>query len=147
MSIKIKKCPATETKEELLISHALHISDVQKGCAFIANKIIEAGINHDHTKNFYIDDFIEENIAAKSGDEFRASKWYQTHITKERHHLNAKCPDDVNLIDVIESLIDCVMASSARGGEGKFYISDEILQKAYQNTVEMLQKEIILEND
>ena len=50
MSIKIKKCPATNSKEDYLIAIAMHISDVQKGCAFIANKIIEAGINHDNTR-------------------------------------------------------------------------------------------------
>ena len=50
MSIKIKKCPATDSREELLIAIAMHISDVQKGCAFIANKIIEAGLNHDNTR-------------------------------------------------------------------------------------------------
>jgi len=150
MSIKIKKCPTSNekvpTKEDFLISASMHISDVQKGCAFIANKIIEAGINHDYTKITLIDDMME-TVTTKSADEFYASKWYQEHITKERHHLH-KCPDDVTLIDVIECLIDCVMAAMARKGdytEGPMDI--EILQKAYLNTAKMLKSKIILEDE
>ena len=148
MSIKIKKCPAAESKEDYLIIQAMHVSDVQKGCAFIANKIIEAGINHDYSKISLLDNYLENSIAAKTGDEIRESKWYQTHITEERHHLNAKCPNDVNLIDVIEMLVDCVAAAIARKGympePEAFTISGEILQKAYRNTVEILGNEIIL---
>ena len=150
MSIKIKKCPTVESKEDYLVVQAMHVSDVQKGCAFIANKIIEAGINHDYSKIPLLDDYIKNNIAAKSGDEIKASEWYQTHIIKERHHLNAKCPDDVNLIDVVEMLVDCVTAAIARKGympePEAFNIDGKILQQAYKNTVELLGKEIILEN-
>jgi len=88
-----------------------------------------------------------ETVTAKSENEFYASKWYHEHITQERHHLH-NCPEDVTLIDVIESLIDCVMAATARKGyyrEGPMDI--EILQKAYLNTAKMLQKEIIIEDD
>jgi hypothetical protein len=98
-----------------------------------------------------LDNYLENNIAAKTGNEIKESEWYQTHINEERHHLNAKCPDDVNLIDVIEMLVDCVTAAIARKGympePEAFTVSGEILQKAYKNTVEMLGKEIILEND
>jgi len=155
MSIKIKKCPAAyieePTKEDLLVSIAMHINDVQKGCAFIANKIIEAGINHDHTKIPTIGEYMEE-YATKRGAEFRAGKWYQAHITNERHHSNDRCPDDVNLIDVIELLIDCTMAAMARRGnvrstETSDFISIGILEKAFKNTVEMLESEIIVENE
>ena len=145
MSIKIKKCPMGENKEDYLIAIANHINDVQKGCVFLANKIIEAGINHDYTKIPTIDEFMEER---KSGIELNVGKWYQAHINDERHHLNVKCPDDVTLIDVIEKLVDCTMAAIARKGYmTEDIISDEILQKAYKNTVELLKKEVILEND
>lgn len=36
-------------KSELLKSSVMHIGDVQKGMAFMARKILEAGENHDHT--------------------------------------------------------------------------------------------------
>ena len=152
MSIKIKKCPVAESKEDFLTVQAMHASDVQKGCAFIANKIIEAGINHDYSKIPLLDNYLENNIAAKTGDEFKNCKWYQAHINAERHHLNARCPDDVNLIDVIELLVDCVMASIARRGnlyatETADFISMDILEKAFKNTVEMLKNEIVLEKE
>ena len=156
MSIKIKqfqpspdKTALSEwAKEELLISLAMHKSDVQKGCAFIANKIIEAGINHDYTKISLFDDFMEDNVNL---DDFKSGKWYQAHLNQERHHLNKKCPDDVNLIDIIEMLVDCTATIIARKGVMRVgltagdFISDEILSKAFINTVEMLKNEIILE--
>ena len=150
MSIKIKRCPVADktanneaaTKEDYLIAIAMHINDVQKGCAFLANKIIEAGINHDYTKIPTIDDFMEESQSGKG------TKWYQAHINNERHHLSVKCPDDVTLIDVIEKLVDCTMAATARKGYmTEDIISDEILQKAYKNTIEMLKREVVIEND
>ena len=151
MSIKIKKCLTADKtvhdesyKKDLLIAIAGHINDVQKGCAFIANKLIEAGINHDYTKIPTVDEYIEE---CKSGVEINKGEWYQTHINKERHHLN-NCSDDVTLIDVIECLVDCVMAGMARNGhyrEGPMDIA--ILQKAYLNTAKMLKSEIIIEDD
>jgi len=149
MSIKIKKCPTSNTKEftkdEYLTSVAMHVSDVQKGCAFIANKIIEAGINHDYTKISLADDFMDD--AKLSGDEFRAGKWFQAHITKERHHFD-KWPDNLNLIDVIECLVDVTMAATARSGDIKeLQMDSEILQEAFKNTFEMLKKEIVIEED
>ena len=145
MSIKIKKCPSADSKEELLTAITMHINDVQKGCAFIANKIIEAGINHDHTKIPTIDEYIEE---VNSGIDLRNGKWYPEHIKNERHHWHSldNCPDDYNLIDVIETLVDCVMAAKARIGQTtKVSINPELLAKAFKNTVEMLDNEIILE--
>ena len=153
MSIKIKKFQTNKTKlkewtkEDFLMSLAMHVSDVQKGCVFIANKIIEAGINHDYTKISLIDDFMEDN-AKLAGVEFKAGKWARAHYSTERHHLNDKCPDDVTLIDIIEMLVDCTMASMSRIGQPTgVIVSDEILQKAFKNTIEMLNKEIIFEND
>jgi len=157
MSIQIKKCPTADKmvndetyKEDLLIAIALHSNDVQKGCAFIANKIIEAGINHDYTKIPTVDEYIEER---KSGIGIKEGKWYQAHINNERHHFHQldKCPDDYNLIDVIEAIVDCTMAAKARNGQmikmNTDFISPELLVKAFKNTVEMLENEIIVENE
>ena len=150
MSMKINKCPLTDSKEELLIAIAMHISDVQKGCAFIANKIIEAGINHDNTKMTAadIDIFIEEG---NTGINLKDSPWLKSHRNNNRHHFHQieNCPDDYNLIDVIESLVDCVMAVKARKGQtvkmDTDFISSELLAKAFKNTIEMLETEIIVE--
>jgi len=159
MSIIIKKPPAIDEeatdemfKEFAFSANYMHIKDVQKGCAFIANKIIEAGINHDDTKMTVadIDILIEERNAGVS---FKDSKWHKSHISNNRHHYHQleNCPDDFNLIDVIESLVDCTMAIKARRGQAfkmpPDFISPELLAKAFKNTLEMLENEIIVENN
>ena len=40
------------------------------------------------------------------GTDFINDEWYQLHIKAERHHLLSNCPDDVNLIDVLEMIVD-----------------------------------------
>jgi len=51
-------------------------------------------------------------------NDFKTQDWYELHKNKERHHLSVESgiPSDVNLIDVIEFLIDGVMAGMARSG-------------------------------
>ncbi len=59
----------------------------------------------------------------------------------ERHHLDDRVPDDVNLLDVIEMVVDCVVAGMARTGEVyPIELSNDILQKALNNTKELLIK-------
>ena len=48
---------AEVTKDMLLEDTQSHIQDVQNGCSFIANLILKAGENHDHTKIEYLDEF------------------------------------------------------------------------------------------
>lgn len=148
--IKIKKSQNADSrtmvgepnKEDLLKNSVQHIGDVQKGMCFMANKILEAGTNHDHTKISGIDDFFDSYSKRLTGDAFKAEKWYQSHLT-ERHHLLDYCPDDVNLIDVIERIVDITMAGMARSGNiFDTDIPDEILQKAFKNTLEMLKSNI-----
>lgn len=132
-------------KEELLKNSIQHIGDVQKGMAFMATKIIEAGAIHDHTKISGIDDFFDSYSRGLTNDEFKAEKWYKSHLT-ERHHLNDYCPEDVTLIDVLERAVDITMAGMARSGNiYDVEISNEILQKAYKNTVKLLQDNITVE--
>ena len=129
----------TVSKEELLSNSVQHIGDVQKACAFFAQKIIEAGSIHDHTKISGINDFYDSFSKGLKGDAFKAEKWAQSHYTIERHHLNDHCPDDVTLIDVLERVADITMAGMARSGSIYDATLDaEILQRAYKNTVNML---------
>ena len=148
MSIKIKSMSAyitktdikEATKDEILKASAIHIQDVQKGCVFLANKIIEAGINHDYTKISLNDKFFDENNQYIG---------VHAHTAAERHHhIKNQCPDDVTLIDILEFMVDVIMAATARKGRvSDEPLSDEILQKAYKNTFELLKKEITIEND
>ena len=61
------------------------------------------------------------------------------HVTAERHHLLAHCPDDVNLVDVLEMIADCTLAGLTRSGTVRpVEINDEILKKAVDNTVQLI---------
>lgn len=126
---------ATTTKADLQEATESHIGDVTKGLNFIAKMIEARGPMHDHTKMEAMDKFAD----ALNSKHVKESPWYQKHITEERHHLKSHVPDDVNLIDVIEHVVDCTMAGLTRSGE--VYdtdISPEVLQLAVQNTVELL---------
>ncbi len=135
----------TVTKEILLKSSVQHIGDVQKALAYFAGKLIEAGVKHDHTKISGIDDFHADFSKGLKGDDFKAAKWFQSHLT-ERHHLNDRCPDDVTLIDVLERVADITMAGMGRSGS--VYddtLCAEILQKAYTNTVRLLAAQVVVD--
>ena len=52
--------------------------------------------------------------------------------------LNRFVPDDVDLIEVIEMIADCVCAGRARNKDGTIYpitISENVLMQAFTNTV------------
>ena len=151
--ITIKSSPTADSrtatgdpsKEDLLKSSVQHIGDVQKALAWFAGRLVETGVNHDHTKISGIDDFYDSFSRKLTGDEFKAEKWYQSHL-EERHHLNDRCPDDVTLIDVLERIADIVTAGLARSGSIYSDVLDsEILQKAYKNTIELLCSQIKVE--
>lgn len=151
--IEIKKSPTADTrsaktlvdKNTLLESSKQHISDVQKAMKWMQIKIEEQGIKHDWTKIDYIDEF-HSNFTSVQKDKsinFCNLEWFKRHITSERHHLTDRCPDDVNLFDVLERIADIVMAGMAR--TGNIYednLSEEILKKAYKNTIELLKKQV-----
>lgn len=132
------------TKEMLKNDTLSHMEDVKNGCKFIADKLIDAGNNHDYTKIKYLDDFYNDFISRKKGGEFKKLGWFQKHL-QERHHLNDKVPNDVNLIDVMEMVIDCCVAGMARSGEVyDIEIDDQILRDAVQNTKNLIIKNIEL---
>ncbi len=130
-------------------SNIMHHEDVKSMMANIAKDIRERGIWHDITKleepNKSL--FYRELCATIEGKmDFEAeSEWYKRHCELERHHLNKKCPDDVNLIDVLEMICDCVCAGLARTGNFRpVEIPSEILQKAVENTAKMCVKAVEL---
>ena len=128
-------------KEQLRSATESHIGHVKDGLKFFADMLNESGANHDHTK---LDRFDEFHKALTSG-KIKNSDWYETHINKERHHLISKVHDDVNLVDVFEHLVDCVMAALSRGGElYDIDLPNEVLQKAHKNTVNLLKKNVTI---
>lgn len=130
-------------KANLWLSMARHMDNVNDGMEFFANKLIDAGMTHDYTKMTMFDEY---HKAVQSGKKNK-SEWYQKHKELERHHIVEQDYNDVTLIDVLEYISDCVMAGSVRSNDPQsinIKISDAILQKAFQNTLEMLKKEVIV---
>ena len=144
--IKIKKSENADTrsakgnvtKEDLLNNSLSHIQDVKNVGYFFSELLKEQVKKHDYTKIQDIDMFYKDFTSGLQGSEFKSLPWYQKHLT-ERHHLNDRCPKDVNLIDVLEMVIDCSVAGLARSGNiFPINISNEILQKAIENTKQMI---------
>jgi hypothetical protein len=141
------RCP---TFTEFNRANEDHASEVKEMMRNIGEEIREAGRNHDYTKLWEPNRslFYRELCAKIEGkiDSFEDGEWYPMHCRTERHHINNHCPDDVNLIDVLEMICDCVCAGMARSGNVyPVNISSEILQKAVKNTVEMCIKSVEIE--
>jgi len=136
---------------DFIDANNLHIQDVRNMMLELSKEIKLAGEKHDWTKvrdpyksNFYRDlcNTIEGRIKFEDG------QWNKYHYALERHHLLERCPDDVNLIDVLEMICDCVCAGMARSGEVRdLEISEDILLKAVKNTVEMCKEAVVLEGE
>ena len=147
--IKLTKSPtadtrtcdfANTTKETLLASSHQHILDVARALAFLQSILTERAGIHDYDKLAAIDWFHADFITG-----FKQTGWWDNHRKIHRHHLSQPdgIPSDVNLIDVLEWIADCVMAGMARSGSVyELKLDDEVLQRALKNTVELLKKEV-----
>jgi len=128
------------TEETLLKSSKQHIGDIQKGLEFFCNKLREAAEEHDFDKVSEIKWFHED---FKTG--FKQTGWWDNHRKVNRHHIDKPdgIPEDVNLIDVLEHITDCVMAGMARSGSVyALKLPSDLLQKAFENTVALLKNNI-----
>lgn len=139
------------TFSEFSDANTLHAEDVKSMMIAIADMVKEAGRNHDWTKKYepYKSNFYRDLCNTIEGRiKFEDGQWNKDHYALERHHLLRRCPDDVNLIDVIEMICDCVCAGMARSGEVReLEISEDILLKAVRNTVEMCKEAVVLEGE
>ena len=153
--IKIKKNPNSDTRtasksvsfEDVQEANNMHISDVNHIMEGLSNYIKNRGLIHDYTKKsqekLYYDNFLS---TINTGTDFTKSEWYQMHIKMERHHLLVNCPDDVNLIDVLEMIVDCTCAGLTRSGKVRpMEIDNDILRKAIDNTVELIKSVVEVE--
>ena len=156
MPIYIKKNPNGDTRtapknvtyEQFQKSNDMHRDDVRNVMEYLAFLIDRAGEVHNFTKKTAEPQFYKDFLSTMNdGTNFIEDKWYKMHIEKERHHLLSYCPDDVDLLDVLEMIADCVCAGMARSGEVRdLEISTDILEKAVQNTVKLIAAEIIVED-
>ena len=144
-----RTAPKNVTYEQFQEANKQHIRHVNAVMWDISNLFTSAGERHDVTKELqerkFYNDFkysIDNNI------DFTKSEWYKMHVAAERHHLLNNCPEDVNFVDVIEMIADCVCAGLARSGEVRdFEINDEILKHAFKNTCELIKSMVILCDD
>ncbi len=152
--IRIRKSPnadtrtcdvTTVTKEQLLDSSVQHIRDVRHAIAFFIDKMQIAGLDHDEDKITELNAFY-----ADFQTKFAQTAWWDRHRRLSRHHLNALdgIPDDVNLIDVLEFIADCVMAGMARSGSVyPLELQPGLLERAFENTVALLKAQIVVLDD
>jgi len=131
------------SKETLLASSRQHIADVRLGLAFFAGKLDASAIVHDWDKIEGIDHFHADFVTG-----FAQAGWWDNHRKVNRHHLLQVdgVPSDVNLIDVLDMIVDCVMAGMARTGSVyPLTIAPEVLQQAFENTVALLKANVQVE--
>lgn len=147
--ISIKPSPTADTrtcdfanvsKETLLESSHQHIADVREGLRYFESVLRKAAENHDFDKITDIDSFHRDFVTG-----FKRTQWWDAHRRLNRHHLNNEdgVRENVNLIDVLDFIVDCVMAGMARSGSvTPLKLSPELLEKAFQNTVELLKRNV-----
>ena len=151
--IKIKKSKTADTrscafiqvdKSQLYESSTQHIGDVKLGIELFIQMLQDAATNHDQDKLSGINHFHSDFITG-----FKETGWWDNHRKITRHHLLQEdgIPGDVNLIDVLEMIADCVMAGMGRSGSVySLDIAPEVLMKALSNTVKLLKNQIVVEN-
>jgi len=149
--IKIRKSKTADTrtcdfknvsKETLFESSVQHVEDVIKGMEFFIEKMEYAMGTHDNDKFDDIDGFYRDFVNG-----FETTEWWDNHRKITRHHLLVPdgIPEDVDLIDVMEMIVDCVMAGMGRAG----YVYDleiepDVLMKAFNNTIKKLKEEVVV---
>ena len=150
--IKIRKSQTADTrtcdyskvtKEQLRESSEQHREDVWKGLDFFVEKLGEAAKRHDFDKLTDIDGFHADFLTG-----FKETKWWDNHRKISRHHLQEEdgIPVDVNLIDVLDMIVDCVMVGTGRSGSVyPLEIDAKVLKRAFENTVEMLKEQVVVE--
>lgn len=133
---------ASVTKATLLASSEQHIRDVGQALVFFVQTLMDAAHNHDTDKLTDIDGFHADFVTG-----FAQTGWWDRHRKLNRHHLEMAdgIPSDVNLIDVLDFIADCVMAGMARSGDVyALNLPHDLLGRAFQNTVAMLREQVVV---
>ncbi len=151
--IRVRPSPTADTrtcdyanveKQTLYESSQQHINDVQEALGFFADCLREASDRHDFDKLTDIDGFHADFVTG-----FAQTGWWDRHRQLNRHHLNVAdgVRDDVNLIDVLDFIADCVMAGMARSGiVYPLELPHTLLEKAFQNTVTLLKSQVVVDD-
>ena len=141
-----RTCDASKvTKDQLMASSIQHIGDVAKGIQFFQDMLHKSADQHDSDKLTELDHFYADFVT-----KFEETGWWDNHRKINRHHLLADdgIPEDVNLIDVLDMIVDCVMAGMGRSGEVyPLVIKPGTLMDAFNNTVDLFKSQIVVEKE
>lgn len=149
--IYIKKSPTADTRtcdfknvsrDTLRESSRIHIHDVTKALASFCEQLTDAARRHDWDKLERLDEFHADFLTG-----FEQHSWWDSHRKVNRHHLQRPdgVPPDVNLIDVLDMIADCVMAGMARSGSVyEIKIDPDVLMAAFKNTIEQLKSRVVV---
>lgn len=127
-----------------------HITEVQQLMTLFGWRLKYRGKHHDWTKIEYFNDFANAKFDSNCENDFTKREWYNTHTSLERHHLESKIPEDVDLFDIIEFMCNNICASYERKGwldDDLLELDDEVLKLAYKNTIRYLANEIDVEGE
>jgi len=150
--IRIKKSATADTRscdfanvslDTLLEASEQHIDDVGLAMNEFSEYLDDASSIHDDDKIEALDHFHSDFIGG-----FKETGWWDRHRKIHRHHLaqGDGIPDDVNLMDILEYIADCVVAGKARTGNVyELNIDDTTLRNAFNNTVDKLKAAIVVE--
>lgn len=135
-----RTAPKDITFEQFQEANDSHRDDVSNVMERLATILYNRGCMHDWTKKTYEKLFYDNFLSTMNhGTNFVEDEWYQLHIKYEKHHPFSKCHDDIDLLDIIETIVDCVCAGKARSGEVRpLEFNQEILEKAVKNTVALV---------
>jgi hypothetical protein len=134
---------ANVTKEQLRASSHRHIDDVRQALRFFIERIDDLANVHDFDKITELDGFHRDFVTG-----FKQTDWWDIHRKVNRHHLNMAdgVRENVNLLDVLDFIADCVMAGMARSGSVyPLRLTPELLERAFQNTVELLKAQVTVD--
>jgi len=152
--IKIRKSSTADTRtcdftkvsrEQLLESSKQHIEDVREAHRFFIDLIKIAMNDHDYDKITDIDGFHADFLTG-----FKQTTWWDRHRQLNRHHLTQEdgIPANLNLIDVLDYIVDCVMSGMGRSGSVyPLKLPPELLERAFQGTIELLKSQVVVEEE
>lgn len=140
-----RTCDFTKVdKDTLHASSVQHISDVREALRFFSDHLKLAAQNHDTDKLTDIAGFHRDFVTG-----FKQTEWWDRHRQLNRHHINYDdgIRDDINLIDVLDFIADCVMAGMARSGSVyTLLLRPDVLGLAFQNTVKLLKDQVVVDD-
>ena len=157
MIVEIDKSPNADSRtadkgkvsfEDFSKATDMHREDVKNVIYELARRLREIGDKHDWTKKEQEDEYYDSYVTSKkNGTDFHKSDWYKNHVKEERHHIKYHVAPDINLLDILEVICDhCCDELVEKGKVGKMDIDEDVLMKAFNNTVELVKSFIRLDD-